>query len=807
MNKIQKERLDGVELENQTSNLLRLFPGSEVSTQVELVGKRVDVVCVLPGHLAPSFRIAVECKDWNRPLTRHDCSLIVSEYVPLLEHKAIDQFLLVTRDGIVASAKKLFDGKRTQHLCFAELADKVFDPRPLVANSIRQYSKDGLDRFYIRQRAFAPNLGTVAKHYDLIYNDFIDYAIEMGKRHLHEARAEWESYATEELQNIARPYNYALFSHCFDARKPTRPVDLEDFALDWIRRDDISLGLALLGTYGTGKSSFARRLAYVCGEMYQENTLARIPLLIELKEFGSHQDVRGLITHELVNRHGIANGSFELFQSLNASGRFVIILDGFDEMKQGMTADSLLFNFNQLGVLCTPNSKVVLCGRPTVFESQAEQDRILKGQTSLAASHQAKYIQVTIAPFGKDDVLDFLTRYSAVKFPEDLLRIKKFAYELHKEVSSGEEPELESIVSRPVHLPMLAAVIPRTHMEPSKIRRSALYDEFINAIIEREMLKRRREFQQSYDTQSRKRFARDLAVEMCRQGESRSITTSEIPGHLFDEFLRPGYPVEAVRRDLVTACFLERKPPSILFFPHKSFLEFLAADYLVEFITREDVPVLADIRFEISEEIFSFMAEMLPSAEWVKLSDLSESNLPIIRMWLDFLTRSQGHVPDLVEEQWVDTIQSFPSKLKEYLVRFYEAREKHRVVEETRRAKAKERRASSEQAKARPLPAAREKDLSVAATAILNFCLSDSTDVIAAHAFFALSNSARRPTENRLLTALGESRLLKWNSFGWINIEGDLETRLRRRALAKLVGVIAYCSDTREHNQVLNADK
>ena len=91
----------------------------------------MDAFCVLPSHLAPAFRIAVEAKDWARPLTREQCSQIIADYHSIVDEGTADQFLLVTRNGIVPNARFLFDGRRFQHLTFTQLADKVFDPTPL----------------------------------------------------------------------------------------------------------------------------------------------------------------------------------------------------------------------------------------------------------------------------------------------------------------------------------------------------------------------------------------------------------------------------------------------------------------------------------------------------------------------------------------------------------------------------------------------------------------------------------------------------------------------------------------------------
>jgi len=52
-------------------------------------------------------------------------------------------------------------------------------------------------------------------------------------------------------------------------------------------------------------------------------------------------------------------------------------------MKQGMTRDALMYNFNEINKLCCHNSKILLCGRPTLFESEEEQAAVLSGGDAL----------------------------------------------------------------------------------------------------------------------------------------------------------------------------------------------------------------------------------------------------------------------------------------------------------------------------------------------------------------------------------------------------------------------------------------
>lgn len=774
----------GLELERNTEALLRLFPGATVQAQVELLGKKVDLLCVLPAHLVPAVTIAVECKDWATPLTRRQCAEVLADYSPLLS-KSVDQFLLITRNGIVPNGRKLFDGQRTQHLSFSQLADRLLDPNSLVDNLERQYVSDGLDRYYTGQRALAPPLEIAASHYDLLYNEFMELALETNSGQLDKAMAAWTRYGGDEV-DWGRKYSDSLFEGCYQARRGG-DNDLEQYVLDWISRADVSHGLALLGGYGTGKSSFARRLAYLCARQYKSNSLARFPFLIELKEFGSHQDIRGLVTHELVNRHGVSNGSFELFQSLNAAGRVVIILDGFDEMKQGMTLDSLLFNFNQLSILHTQKSKILLCGRPTVFETQVEQNRILNGDTRSIQSSFAKYVQLEVEPFGIEDVYQFLDRYTECKHPSSLLQMRTFIAEL-KRVLTGEfqmvttlnsrgrvvrkralvrdeqlAARIETLVRRPVHLPMLAAVLPRRALRLDELRRSVLYDEFITAIIERELLKRRPEFQSLYPATARREFARELSFEMWSRGQARSIRSSEIPDRLFEPFARPGRPLEGVKRDLISACFLERKAPDILFVQHKSFLEFLVAERVSLAVKRGDT--VEDLG-TVTEELFSFIFEMISEEEWTQLLQTPDRNHKLLVMWLKVIRRSTWSAPDIVEKAWCEGYDAMSQQMRWEVVEYYEM------------PAAGDR--ASAHLKGRSVN--RGMPLSPYATEFLTRCLGDLSDVIAVHAFRILQAQSVLPDTKVLAHLVGLSRLAAWSP-RWVDFGHEMEETLQRQLL------------------------
>ena len=332
--------------------------------------------------------------------------------------------------GLVSNAKALFDGRRIQHFTFTELTDKIFDPTPLIDNMVNQYQCADLYHYYTPQHINAPLLNVASSRFELLYNNFIDFAVENSCVNLKTAKKEWKTYFDDENKELLEKYTPKLFEKLYQERTSFRRENAENLIIDWVKNESIDQGIALLGSYGTGKSCFAKRIAYLCANLYLKGKLGRIPILIELKEFGSHQSISGLITHELVNRHGLSNGSFELFNSLNTAGRFLIILDGFDEMKQGMTLDSLLYNFYQLSLLNKNKAKVILCGRPTIFESQAEQTRILTGELQLDQTNEAKYIQVELTPFSIDEVCNFLINYTKLHKKKQLPKIRNFVNQL-----------------------------------------------------------------------------------------------------------------------------------------------------------------------------------------------------------------------------------------------------------------------------------------------------------------------------------------------------------------------------------------
>ena len=594
----------GDEFERDVRTLLGLIDNAQVDERVRIAGKEVDLVCTVRSPFGTTQRTAVECKNYTKRLSREVVSQIMSDYWSLLDQREIDQILLVTRSGIVANARAVFDGRRALHLSIGELTDHVLRPTRLLANMRSAFEND-LQQYYVPSKVYKLDLSWASANYEILYSDFLSYSLQARLFNFEKARSEWREL-TEGSPEYDQPNKYtsALFDKAVRVRSERDPVELEPLIDSWIDDSLQSPSIALIGSYGTGKSSFAKRLAFHSVERYVASETNRIPILMELRNFGGHQEIESFIIHELHQRHGLTQWTYDTFRRLNRAGNLLLILDGFDEMKQGLTHDALMYNFDQLSTLTPGRAKLVICGRPTAFSSDEEQIALMTGKTGAYTQAAARYTQLNLAPFAKDEVFGFLSDFLRSRTGEaghskQLGKLKK----LQDLVERNEE--VASLLERPVHLPMIAELLPSLSITAAAFRRARIYDGFISQAIKREVLRQKR---QAPSYQNHSVFAEEVALLMLTQGESRSLRFSEIPDALVSGLAEPGQSLDECRRMYVTSSIIERKSPDILYFPHKSFTEFLAAKAIVRRVSMADPTNGLESAF--TTEVISFLMDL-----------------------------------------------------------------------------------------------------------------------------------------------------------------------------------------------------
>jgi len=409
-------------------------------------------------------------------------------------------------------------------------------------------------------------------------------------------------------------------------------VPIEDFVLSRLD-EEFYQPIAILGGYGMGKSTLARSLAYNLSRDYIDNKNLRIPILISLDGIAHEQTLDGLLGTLFTSKNAIPNYNFELFMALNRAGKFVIILDGFDEMKNVMSWEHLKYNLNQLYRLIVPGSKVLLLGRPTAFLTENEQNEALHG-VSEESSYQKTgekrptlldrvdwpdFKAVYIDKFSRDQIIKVVRLYALQKslnIDSDELKEKYLGFSEAIEITDS---RVYSLAMRPVQLNMLLEIIPSFEGNINDLTVSELYSNFTELVMVRELSKSSR---QAFSLSVRLRFLQRLAFYMWQDGQRKEINAYEIPLELYKDIYDGSEDLEAVKRDLLTGSFLERSGSNGFSFSHKSFQEFLVAEHLVNLATSKSTKFLA-LGF-LTAEIEGFFIELIGAksgstlAKWLR---------------------------------------------------------------------------------------------------------------------------------------------------------------------------------------------
>lgn len=562
----------GSELEMQVKQLLSL-QGWSVTSETIVGHKKIDCYAEKVGDFGKRRRLAIECKDYASALDKGDILNIWTDYSPLVETRQVEEVLLVTRCGLTAAAETFVSLTRgLEHIRFLELQNTLLDFSGYLSGLIANYKGSLVFSCYQPQR-------------------FADAA---------------------ELEQV---------------------LTAETYLLTWIGSDD-QLPIAILGSYGMGKSTLADRIAYLLAETFSVNPSGRIPIVIRLHRIAAEQTLEGLIAKQFTAITPVHNFNYHAFMELNRRGKFCILLDGFDEMAETMPWEMFRHNLSQLNRLVEGKAKVVIGGRPSAFLTRAEQVEALHGRRVTGTGDIRKvpgwpdYIEVHLLPFDRNELNTLVPAYALAVARRGGGRLEQKAIDrlvdiLQSKSVTGER--LMNLAERPVQLHMLLEVLPEWEADLDSLTISSLYSFFIDLIIERELNKAHT--RQRFSVRERRSFARDLAWWMWQSGIVVAVEATQISSQVFAHFVRHDEGAEDVLRDLLSVCFLERRAGGF-YFPHKSFQEFLIAEKIVALLLSGDVRSV--FSRELTTEIRDFLVGILREGRRPKIFDVFRSLRGII---------------------------------------------------------------------------------------------------------------------------------------------------------------------------------
>lgn len=516
--------------------------GFEVRREVRLGSKNADLYYEEPRR-GKRWKVAVETKAYNHPLSRKELNDIKNEYDDAFMNNEVHELLIVSLEPVRAPNANQFltiNEATITHRSFAQLQMDQLDFEPVLRYFEIFHEKEGLEQYYI----------------------------------------------------------------------PPRSTDQEDVVGEitaWLDSEEYD-PVAIIAGYGMGKTSLARHLTYNISKRISAGAhQLRVPVLINMGGISREQGVEGLIGTALTGSQPFVKGyAYPLFHLLNRAGRFVVILDGFDEMKHMMSASEFKATFQEINKLVDGKAKVIILGRPTAFMSENENQIVLRGIRTVGAQllsipNAPRFREIRLAPFTPHETRDFLTGYFKYHHSD------AFAA---KRVIELESSQNDDLLSRPVHAKMFAELATDPNFSIERLTRFDLYDHFVTLLIEREEAKTGRG--RLLKTVDRREFSCDLAWHLwCQPAEAMGCRLDDLPPELFERYIPVSEDEESLRRALLSGSFLDEKAGGVFYFSHRSFQEFLVAEYIYSNLadTDEGLLIIQSFPVALTVEVYDFLIE------------------------------------------------------------------------------------------------------------------------------------------------------------------------------------------------------
>jgi hypothetical protein len=422
--------------------------------------------------------------------------------------------------------------------------------------------------------------------------------------------------------------NYFSFDHhdasknFVEARVRNTNQKLLDYVYDWL--DSPQSGLMIYGGYGLGKTTFSLYIASVLSQKYTAHDFYRIPIRISLGGLYSKQDLTGLICSALSGGDGssvVKDFSYGMFVEMNRNGQYLLILDGFDEMRHAMDFDDFVYTFEQMKPLFSGSAKVIILGRPDSFLSNQEEDEVLNALFEGRSDLKKQMASVDLAFFTKEEVLTYLNTYIRAR---DVPLSPEQANNYHELMARLPDSE-DHILMRPIQLNMFTKIMDDVLSSQVTINKYELYRRFIYRFISRETRKPARRPTKGAPTSEeinadRAAFMQAMAWWILNTKKENRFLPEEIPVQLIPRTIRLNRSHETAIREALVGSVIEpvsaagvlgRKAKKYYYFPHKSYVEFLVTNYFQNAMF--SVEIYREFIRNINNEILEFLEEGPPA--------------------------------------------------------------------------------------------------------------------------------------------------------------------------------------------------
>ena len=316
-------------------------------------------------------------------------------------------------------------------------------------------------------KTYAQSLNVTLKTYDELLNGIINF-----NRYVSYVKT---LYAGTELEK-----NYIPQDVVVESTGKARP--LLEYVDDWLAESQGGF-FTLLGDFGTGKTSFTKRLAHDLAMRYEKDKTAnRVPVPVNLKDVSKALSLENIV-FEHFSKTVNMNVSPEAFLHLLKEGKLLLILDGFDEMATQSNRALTMKNFLELNRAFAGRAKVLLTCRTHYFKDRAETEETVKARkkgmtepaTELYRAIQGRqgYSVGYLQEFDRARVEAYLKK----ALPETWEEARGFIDEVYN---------LKDLASRPVLLDMMVKSLPAIRGRDGDIRAADLYAAYVQTWVDRD---------------------------------------------------------------------------------------------------------------------------------------------------------------------------------------------------------------------------------------------------------------------------------------------------------------------------------
>ncbi|NIO83954.1 MAG: NACHT domain-containing protein [Candidatus Aminicenantes bacterium] len=389
----------------------------------------------------------------------------------------------------------------------------------------------------------------------------------------------------------------------FFPEKENKEINSFEFVQKWLTKPERK-HFSLLGDYGTGKTSFARKLAYNMAKEYKEKPgSVRIPFFVDLRQCQKALSLHTLILEQL-KIAGVEPVNADIFLKLLAEGKILLIFDAFDEMATMSSAEITLNNFRQLNQVVIGEAKVILTSRTHYFRDKYEVDRILKKQDVGILSEHATMLLREVCDKPEYEIV-YLKEFTPHQVKEYLKKALKNKWkDAHYKIKSIYN--LEDLSHRPVLLDMIVKTLPKIDVNgKAEFNVVHLYEVYTFSWIERD------DHRFQIIKEGKEELVEGLACKLWQEGQKSIHYTalSDVLSRHLKSKIKTTRELEAADFEVRTAAFLVRDAGGNYSFAHKSFQEFFIARKIKKELLKGNTKVL-DLR-RLSLEIIFFLRHLM----------------------------------------------------------------------------------------------------------------------------------------------------------------------------------------------------